>query len=73
MSKKVLRIGLRFQTEEKEGVILQSCANLPKHHNREGEVGPFYGVHYEGDGYTWYNAEQLLEILKESRIQSNNL
>jgi hypothetical protein len=71
MDKEKLRIGVRFQSENKEGVILQSCGNLPKHHNREDEKGPFYGVHYEGGKYTWYSEEQLLEVLKKSKIQNN--
>ena len=48
------RIGLRFGRNE--GVILQTCKQLPKHHNRDNEQGPFYGVHYEEPyRYVWYN------------------
>ena len=58
-------IGLRFMYNSKEGVILQTCNKLPKHHNRENEVGPFYGVHYEGGDYNWYNEQKLKEILNQ--------
>ena len=57
-------IGLRFICNSKEGVILQTCNKLPKHHNRETEIGPFYGVHYVEGNYTWHNEQELKEILK---------
>jgi len=60
-------IGLTFETENDNGVILQSCKNLPKFHNREDEVGPFFGVHYENSKYVWYSKDQLQEFLKECR------
>tara|TARA_R110000824_G_scaffold113599_5_gene263368 strand:- start:4989 stop:5189 length:201 start_codon:yes stop_codon:yes gene_type:complete len=60
-------IGLRFTYNSKDGVVLQTYNKLPKHHNRENEVGPFYGVHYEGSNYTWYNKEELMGILNQIR------
>ena len=32
------------------------------HHNRENEVGPFYGVHYDGGNYTWYSEQELIKL-----------
>tara|TARA_R110000803_G_scaffold41987_1_gene90143 strand:+ start:2399 stop:2599 length:201 start_codon:yes stop_codon:yes gene_type:complete len=58
-----LRIGSRFTYNGKEGVILQICNKLPKHHNRENETGPFYGVHYEESNYVWYNEQELIKII----------
>jgi hypothetical protein len=58
-------IGFRFDEHGSNGVILQSCKELPKHHNREDEVGPFYGVHYEDGEYTWYSKSQLEEIIED--------
>ena len=55
-------IGLRFTYNSKDGVVLQTYNKLPKHHNRENEVGPFYGVHYEGGKYTWYSEQELLKL-----------
>lgn len=60
-----LGIGVRFTNGKKEGVILQTCMVLPKHHNRCDEEGPFYGVHYEEGTYTWYSKEELLRIIKK--------
>jgi len=58
-------IGLRITHDNKDGVILQTCNKLPKHHNREKEVGLFYGVHYEECNYTWYNEQELIKILNQ--------
>jgi hypothetical protein len=55
-------IGLRFTHSNKDGVVLQTCNILPKHHNRENEVGPFYGVHYDGGNYTWYSEQELIKL-----------
>lgn len=57
-----LGIGTRIVHNDIEGVILQTCKQLPKHHNRETEIGPFYGVHYEEGNYTWYNEQELIKI-----------
>jgi|TARA_R110002126_G_scaffold286328_1_gene437956 hypothetical protein len=60
-------IGLRFTHDNKDGVILQTYNKLPKHHKREIEDGPFYGVHYEGGDYIWYNKQEIVEILKQNK------
>jgi len=57
------RIGLRFGDTDKEGVILQSTMCLTIFHNREDEVGPFFGVMYNHKPYEWYNYEQIKEII----------
>jgi len=61
------KIGLRFTYNNKEGVILQTCKQLPKHHNRENEVGPFYGVHYDEGVYTWYSEHELLKLRNKDK------
>jgi hypothetical protein len=48
-------------------VIKISYNKLPKHHKREIEDGPFYGVHYEGGDYIWYNKQEIVEILKQNK------
>jgi len=58
------RIGISFGEYKDRGVILQSCKNLPKHHKRELEIGPFYGVSYESGKYVWYNIKEIVELLK---------
>jgi hypothetical protein len=59
----MIRIGLIINEYENRGVILQSCKTLPKHHNREDEVGPFYGVSYESGEYIWYNQKEMEKLL----------
>ena len=63
-------IGIRFEYDNREGVILQSCSNLPKHYNRESEQGPFYGVSYEKE-YVWYNDEGIKKLLMKAVIKSS--
>ena len=64
------KIGIRFEHEDKEGVVLQTCQHLPKHHKREEEVGPFYGVYYEAE-YVWYNDADIKKLLLEAVIKSH--
>jgi hypothetical protein len=58
------RIGFRLSVKREEGVVLQTCKVLPKHHNREDEIGYFYGVKWE-DKYVWYNYQQIIDLIKE--------
>jgi|TARA_R110000772_G_scaffold156259_1_gene267367 hypothetical protein len=60
---KMFRIGTTFGEYGDRGVILQYCKVLPKHHKRENEVGPFYGVNYESNKYVWYNQKEMIELL----------
>jgi len=63
------KIGIRFEYNSKEGVILQTCIRLPEHHKRGEEHGPFYGVYYEEE-YVWYNCEDIKKLLLEAVIKS---
>lgn len=62
------RIGLSFEYKNDKGCILQTCKKLPKFHNREAEIGPFYGVNYTNNRYVWYSQSQLEEILNDSTL-----
>ncbi len=66
------RIGIRFNHEDKEGVILQSGKDLPKYlqTGEEGD-GPFFGVSYPNSEYVWYNYKDINNILNKSRIHKN--
>jgi|TARA_R110000803_G_scaffold43461_1_gene92700 hypothetical protein len=66
------RIGISFNFNDKEGIILQSGKNLPPYlqTGEEGE-GPFYGVSYPNSEYIWYNYEDIYNILNKSRIHRN--
>lgn len=61
----MIRIGITIGEYENKGIILQSCKTLPKHHKRQYEVGPFYGVSYESGKYVWYNQREIEELLKK--------
>jgi hypothetical protein len=56
-------IGFRFSLDGVEGVVLQSWRTLPKHHKRDNEKGPFYGVLFEDSKYIWYNEKELKKLI----------
>jgi hypothetical protein len=65
------RIGISFNFNDKEGIILQSGKNLPLYlqTGEEGE-GPFYGVSYPNSEYIWYNNKDINKVLKQSRVHN---
>jgi Uma2 family endonuclease len=58
------RIGFSFDEYVDRGVVLQMCKTLPKHHNRQDEIGPFYGVSYNSGKYIWYSEKEMTQLLK---------
>jgi|TARA_R110000751_G_scaffold1251_2_gene4809 hypothetical protein len=62
----MFRIGTTIGEYEDRGVVLQTCKILPKHHKRENEVGPFYGVNYVSGKYVWHNQKEMEQLLKKN-------
>lgn len=62
-----IRIGYRFEHDDKFGVILQEVGKLSEHHGRDDEEGPFYGVNYNKGKYIWYSRKEMEKIFEDNK------